>query len=149
MTYAEAAEKYMSWAKVKYKTSGALGNNIPSNARMFGLFMRNPEIEKVTLEDVTSYISLMLALGWHNNTIRRKMAHLRNFFHFLQLQRLQVIDYRTIPCPEKQFSEPTVVTEEQYRKIISVIPTHDIHGPRDLAMISLLHDTGMRLGELQ
>lgn len=108
MTYAEAAEKYMSWAKVKYRSSLTLGNNIPFNVRVFGVFMRNPEIEDVTVSDFTGYVTLMLALGWHPNTICRKISHLRNFFRFLQLEGLRVLDYRVIPSPQKQFTEPDV-----------------------------------------
>lgn len=64
------------------------------------------------------------------------------------LSGLKVIDHRMIPSPQKQFIEPQVLTEEQYRKIVSVIPVGRLYGARDLAQISLLHDTGMRVGEL-
>lgn len=138
----------MSWAKVKYRSSSALGNNIPSAVRAFGLFLRNPRIEEVKVGDVMNYINLMTALGWHPITICRKIAHIRNFFRFLQLQGLPVVDYRIIPSPQPQFSQPSILTEEEYRKIISVIATKELQGARDIAQISLLHDTGVRVGEL-
>lgn len=60
----------------------------------------------------------------------------------------RVIDYRVIPALQREFSQPDILTEEQYRQLLSVIPVHEPHGARDIAQISLLHDTGVRLGEL-
>ena len=40
------------------------------------------------------------------------------------------------------------VTEEEYRKIIGACHTETMRSLRDLAIVMLLHDTGMRIGEL-
>jgi hypothetical protein len=42
-----------------------------------------------------------------------------------------VIDQRVIPEPRKHFVVPGVLTERQYRKILSVIPIREAHGVRD------------------
>ena len=42
-----------------------------------------------------------------------------------------MIDQRVIPEPRKHFVVPGVLTERQYRKILSVIPIREAHGARD------------------
>jgi integrase/recombinase XerC len=114
------------------------------------LFVRDCDIERVRLEDVTSWFSLLNVLQWQHNSFITKAQALRKFFEFYKMQGYHVLEPNLIPLPSKEYNIPRVASEENYRKLLSAIPedTNDPRHIRNRAIIKLLWDTGARNGEL-
>lgn len=148
MKFSEAIEKFTNWRKFKVKGNTVKGYDL--TLKNFCLFLRNPEIENISITDVMDYLNGMQELGWDRNSFVGKCMALRKFFEFYRLQRFPVIDEDLIPIAHKEFKIPRVATEENYRTLLTAIPskTNDPRHIRNLAIVNLLWDTGARNGEI-
>jgi integrase/recombinase XerC len=147
MKFSDAIAKFSTWRQFKVKAQTVKGYD--KELRTFCLFLRNPEVENVSLMDVMDYLNGMQELGWKHNSFIMKCMALRKFFEFFRLQGYRVIDEALIPIPRKTFAIPRVLKEEDYRKLLAVIPTNnDPRHFRNRAIINLLWDSGARNGEI-
>lgn len=148
MTFKTAIDQFSNWRKFKVKSQTVRGYD--RELRNFSLFLRNPEIENVTLNDVMEYLNGMAEMGWDHNSFVGKCMALRKFFEFYRLQGYPVISEELIPIPSKEHKIPRIADEQTYQKLIKIIPTetNDPRHIRNLAIINLLWDTGARNGEL-
>jgi integrase/recombinase XerD len=148
MLFSEAITQFEKWNKIRRAAETIKGYSL--DLRQFCLYMRNPEIEAVTTNDIIEYFDMMSRLGWKWNGFLTKSLALRKFFEFWGLQGYQVLDWRLIPIPKREFNPPRVATEEEYTRLLKVIPekTSDHRHIRNRALIMMLWDTGARIGEL-
>ena len=148
MKFDEAIQKFTNWRKFKVKGGTVRGYDL--TLKNFCLFLRNPEIETITIADVMDYLNGMQELGWDHNSFVGKCMALRKFFEFYRLQKFPVVDEDLIPIAHKEFKIPRVATEENYQILIAAIPTktNDPRHIRNLAIVNLLWDTGARNGEI-
>ena len=144
-------DEFTDWRKFKLGATTLRGND--KDLRILCLFLRNPEIEDVQLKDVMGFLNLMVEIGWAPNSFVSKCMAFKKFFEFCNLRGYRTIDERLIPVPQKQYKIPRVATEEEYRKLVEVVPkypqeTRDLRHLRNTAIIHLLWDTGARNGEI-
>jgi site-specific recombinase XerD len=121
------------------------------DARQFCLFVHNPHIENVLLDDIERYFSEMEQVGFTRNGLQIKACALRKLFAALRRRGYIVLDPNDIPLPRKMFKEARVATDEQISKVLEVISNSPQRHCRlrNKAILLLLRDTGMRVGELQ
>ena len=144
----EAINEFSNWRQFKVKGSTVKGYD--REIRNFCLFLRNPDIVKVTLNDVMDYLNGVIELGWDPNSLMPRCMALRKFFEYLRLRGFTTLNEELIPIPRKQYKIPRVADEENYKKLVEIIPakTNDPRHIRNKAIINLLWDTGARNGEL-
>lgn len=144
----QAIQKFSRWKSFESKKCTSYSYEL--TLRQFALFIRNKDIESITLDDVMSYFSSMREIGWEDNSFIPKAIALRKFLEFFRKQEVHVLDPWLVPVPSKSYSMPRVATEASFRKLLEVIPT-DTTDPRHIrnkAIIQLLWDTGARNGEI-
>lgn len=148
MRLSEAIEKFTQWRTFKVKKGTVKGYDLI--LKQFCLFVRDCDIERVRLEDVTAWFGLLNDLKWQHNSFITKGMALRKFFEFYKSQGYNVLEPNLIPVPPKQYNIPRVATEENFQKLLSVIPTEtkDPRHIRNRAIVMLLWDTGARNGEI-
>lgn len=147
MRFSDAIDQFVKWKQIN--VSQATINGYSLDLRGFCLYMRNPEIEAVRIEDIIEYFDLMRTLGWKWNGFLTKSIALRKFFEFWAKQNYRVLNYNLIPIPRREYNPPKVASLEDHLKILSVIPeTKDHRHIRNRAIINLLWDTGARNNEL-
>lgn len=148
MKFNEAIKKFIEWKQINSSKGTLKGYEL--DLRSFCLYMKNPHIEEIRLEDITQYFGLMAELGWKWNGFVTKSIALRKLYQFYARQGYGVLNYELIPIPRREYNPPRVATEEEYGKLLSVIPEHsnDPRHIRNLAIVNMLWDTGARVGEL-
>lgn len=147
MQFSKAIDDFKQWRSLRVKDvtvaryDGAL--------RSFCLALDDPEVEQITSEQVVHYLLTMQRLGWKRNGVNITALAFRKFFEYLNLRNMRVIDEQLIPLPRKEFNIPRVATKESYEKLIAQIPAKTKHPNhiRNRALIALLWDSGMRVGE--
>jgi integrase/recombinase XerD len=110
--------------------------------------LRNPEIEKIGLEDVLQYLNDLKYLGWDQNVFQKKIGILKKFFKFFRDQEYKVLNYELLPQIEYTHKIPKVIDDENYAKLLKSIKTNLPDDLRNRALVMMLWDTGARNGEI-
>ena len=147
MKLIEAIQQFSEWKLLQVVPRTMMGYDF--ELRMFCLFLRNPDVDRVSLHDVLDYLNGMKELGWKQNSFTHKCAYLRKFFRFLRLRGHSRLNEELIPIPKREFKPPRVATEDEYEALLKVIPQNtDPRHIRNRSIINLLWDTGARVGEI-
>lgn len=147
MHLSQAIHDFKGWRSVKVQ--GLTVARYDSVLRIFCLCTGDPHIEDITPERVVHHLLEMQRLGWKRNGISIVALALRKFFEYYNLKGHKVMDEQLIPLPRKEFNIPRVATLEQFKKLLDTMPKKTNHPNhlRNRALVSLLWDTGARVGE--
>jgi len=99
---------------------------------------------------IRSWIVHMSQNGIVSKSIHRKMSSLRSFFKYCKKRNhIGINPMSKIVTPKLNKRLPTFVEEDKMRQLIENTPfTDDFYGMRDLLIIELLYQTGIRRAEL-
>ncbi len=106
--------------------------------------------QQVTREDVSDYIVHMKSLEYSSTTVARKLAALKSFFHFLEMERMvsenpaAMLDSPKI----RKYLPRALSTEDVDRLLAEPAKDSSPKGQRDRAIMEALYATGMRVTEL-
>lgn len=103
------------------------------------------EPSQLSLSILQSYLTYLDTQGYAITSQNRKVSALKTFFQFLQIVGRGAINpaNNLIP-PEKEQAEPRYLTQPEYSSLIGACSSH----PRDVAMIELILQTGIKLSEV-
>lgn len=147
MLFKDAIDEFSNWRNIKVKTGTVRGYD--RELRNLCLFLRNPDIEDIQINEVLEYLNGILELGWDRNSLLPRCMAIRKFFEFCRLSGYVVISEELIPVPRQEYKIPRVANKESYRQLLEVIPqNNDPRHIRNRAIINMLWDTGARIGEL-
>lgn len=103
------------------------------------------EVDQIGLRELNGFLAHLEGLGLSGSSRRRKTYTLKSFFNFLEEHRhtRENVAHRLVP-PQVESREPRVLSDEEYQRLqLQVRGQH-----RDAAIIELMLQTGIRLGEL-
>jgi len=102
-------------------------------------------VQDVTLTHLEGYLGYLDRQQRAGSSRRRKVSSIRSFFQFLTKQEILTRDptLNLLP-PKKEINQPRVLSEAEYKRLREAAQYH----PRDLAIIEVLLQTGMRLSEV-
>lgn len=146
MKMSQAIIEFLEWWKADGHSSSLRGYD--TALKQFCVFVRNKDIEDITDRDVTEWLNLMKDVGYDTNSLLVKAPVLRTFFgHFLK--KIKVLNPLLIPMPKQDIKRRRVPVEEDCQRVIEQIrKDKSLAGIRDLALFTLLKDTGARIGEV-
>ena len=147
MLFKDAIDQFSNWRQ--FKVNALTVKRYDKVLRIFCLYLHNPPIESIRLDDVLGYLSMMRQLGWKRNGIIIVTLALKKLFEFYNLQGYKVLNEFLIPTPKKEYNIPRIATEPGFKKLLNSIPKDNKpHHIRNRALISLIWDTGARNGEI-
>src|SRR5258708_33999342 len=120
MKFSLAIKTFEDWKRLQSKSTTVMG--FACELRAFCLFLRDPEVESITITMVLEYLEAQLALGWKRNTLAHKCNYLRGFFRFLRLQGGAVLDENLFPKPRHEHRLPRLATAEEYANLGAASP---------------------------
>ena len=103
-------------------------------------------------ENLSSYLSWLIDIGYARSSVVRKLSVLRSFFRWMHDEGL--VDQDPVPrmSPmKKEFRLPNFLSVEEVNTLIAVASeTEDNTGisVRDTAMLELIYAAGVRVGEI-
>lgn len=109
-------------------------------------------LKKITLDDIHSFV-YYLAIDNNNKpaTRARKISTIRVFFNYLATKAkiIEVNPAQNLETPKRDKRIPKYLTLEESQKLLNITANEDSkHKERDLAIITLFLNCGMRLSEL-
>lgn len=158
--------KYLTSFFVEYLSGerGANPNTIRSYSNAFTLLLsymdeiKHIKADKLKMEQITRKVVLDF-LDWlqnsrqsGNTTRNQRLAALHAFFKYMQYEDVQHLgqwqEILSIKIKKAERRSVNYLTVEGIKLLLEQIPTNTRMGRRDLAMISLLYDSGARVQEL-
>lgn len=104
-------------------------------------------IEEYTISDYVKY-NRWIEQRYSPYSIEYSTIIMKNFFQFYKEQNVQCLSPSLIKTPRIIAKSHRALTEDEYKLLIAQIPENDFTSLRDLVMIRLLWDTGVRVSEL-
>lgn len=129
------------------------------NLRQFQKHIGNKNVERISLfDDIISYSQHLRRTGRQPATVNLCMTALRQLWHMLFLLERQfnlTLPFRPLAIPIRKLTitrSHQAITEKDYKRLMRAIESMEPLRPfvriRDLAIYSLLYDTGLRVNEL-
>lgn len=148
MRLSEAIREFTKWKYIQVSPSTIYGYD--GNLRHFCIFIRDKEIEKITLDDVVEWIDWNTKMGFKTSQVEKHSIAIKELLRFYKNRGHNVLDYSLVPLPKrKNISIPRVANDSDYYKLLNSIPASSAYYHiRNRAIIGLLHDTGARVGEI-
>jgi Site-specific recombinase XerD len=146
MYFNEALKEYERFILLELKAVTAKG--YIHDLKSLCIYTRNCRIDQVTDNQVTGFLTFLQEIGYQYNGVAKKAMAYRNFWKWLNKKGIPSFFYDLIPCMDFEWTPKRVATEENYQKLLSVIPEKGYCHIRDRAIVMLLWDTGARRGEI-
>ena len=138
-------EQYLKWKKY-HAPRAAKAYEVW--VRRFQCFTKKP-VEDLTIHDWTDFAASLHDQQFAPKSVQFGLNVIHNYLRYWhELQVLRHFPLVLAMVPKATGCPHNAATEEEYRAMIRVLRAKGESGLRDLAMIMLLHDTGMRVGEL-
>lgn len=105
-------------------------------------------IEAYTSSDLVKYHD-WLQQRFSHASIRYATSIIKNFFLYFKMNNYKCISPKLIQLPRKRKANShRALTEEDFQRLNKTIKTDSFHSLRDLVILRMLWDTGMRVSEL-
>ena len=104
-------------------------------------------IEEYDVSDIVKYRK-WLESHYSSYSTQFAIVVIKNFFQFFKYQNYACLSPALIRIPRANQKSHRAITEGEFNKIISVIPSNEFLPLRDLIIVRLLWDTGVRVSEL-
>ncbi len=107
--------------------------------------LKRAEIHEVSKEDLESFLAKLATEGYTPKSVSRKINSTRTFYRFLKVNEYITDDPSLLVShPKYQLAPPRILTPTEYRALRDAAR----NDPRMFAVIELLLQTGIRIGEL-
>jgi integrase/recombinase XerD len=106
---------------------------------------REPGVEAFTAESLAAYCEYLGWQGRSQSTLARHLSALRTLAEHLGLDEVSKYEIRVERLP---IATPVALSEQQYEALVGACDTRKPTGMRDLAILRLLGDCGLRRSEL-
>ena len=95
--------------------------------------------------DIAEYLSHLAERGISGNSRARKLASIREYFRFLERERVVSVNPTLgVQTPKKERGSRTALRSDEYTKLLSLAGAN----PRDYAILQIFLQTGIRVSEL-
>lgn len=107
--------------------------------------LQKQNIHEVTKEDLQAFLAKMSKSGYTPKSLSRKINSTRTFYRFLKVNEYVTDDPSLLVShPRYELTPPRILTPTEYRALRDA----SRNDPRMFAIIELLLQTGIRIGEL-
>jgi integrase/recombinase XerD len=112
-------------------------------------YLQWKEVDDVTIEDLTGYISYLKEKGRADTTISRTIASMKAFFSFTNEFRYSKFNVANdLKAPKIEKKEPKVLSIQEIELLLGCPNKNTPKELRDKAMLELLYATGIRVSEI-
>jgi site-specific recombinase XerD len=145
----EYADVYLASRNLAPRTRREYSNDLKSLIAFLvdGCALHSPT--QVLKTHLDGYFAHLDGKGYSGAARRRQYSSIRSFFLFLlELGAIDIDPTKKLIPPEREYKEPRVLTEGEYKRLQLVVSQDpSFSAKRDIALIELLLQTGLRLSE--
>lgn len=106
------------------------------------------DVEDLSCEDLNNFSYDQAINGRSPTTIARRLATMKNFFLFLESEKIATnLLTEEISLPKKDKNLPVVLNEEEVKNLLNAPNLTDEIGIRDYAILQVMYSCGLRVSE--
>jgi site-specific recombinase XerD len=140
-------KEFETYLKVDKELASHTCSAYMRDLKEFGEFSRVNSEEKIDRSHVRGFLSFLSEKMNQPITRRRKLTSVRMFFRFLEDEKyIKDNPTKGLPSPRVEDKEPSFLTEGEIKKLMMTVEKSG--SERDMAIIRILVETGIRLNEL-
>lgn len=147
MELKDAHKKFQDYLKSKNKASAtilAYGKDIEQLIN-FLIELKKHHIHEVSTGDIQAFLVSLHGKGYTPKSVSRKLNSTRTFYRFLKINELVTDDPSlVVDHPKYELNPPRILSPLEYRALRDAASVD----PRIYAIIEILLQTGIRIGEL-
>jgi integrase/recombinase XerC len=120
-------------------------------AAILGKRVDEIDVASITADHVRSYLAELMKNKAARATVQRRLSAIKAFFRYRETTIGAASPARTIRSPKNVRGLPSILQEDEVRRLIEFSPTPDHSSPaslRDRAIFETLYSSGLRVGEL-
>ena len=140
----EKIEEYLDWKGIH---SPKASISYKSWLMLFIRICGDKPLEQYRITDIVSYQKWLKA-HYSSYSLEYATVIIKNFFQFFRDQNYACLPPSLIKRKKGRAKSHRAIREEEFEKIISIIPENDFWGLRDNLIVRMLWDTGVRVSEL-
>ncbi len=144
----EAHSEFINHLKGKKRASAtvlAYGKDIEQLVKYFTDNLKKAHVHEIKAEDIRNFLNNLEKTGYTKKSISRKLNSTKTFFRFLKIQEYITDDPASlVDHPKFETKPPRILSPIEYRALRDAARDD----PRIAAIIEILLQTGIRIGEL-
>lgn len=145
----EAFLKYLKFCKIEKNLTNITINNYKEDFKAFlEYFPYIKEVSDLTDDDINDFIYKQSIKNLKPKTISRRVSTIKNFYAFLESEKIKTGILKTVYIPKKDNYLPTYLTIEEVDKLLATFDKETDVDIRNKAMIEMMYSCGLRVSEL-
>ena len=120
-------------------------------AAVLGKRVDEIDVASITADHVRSYLAELMKNKAARATVQRRLSAIKAFFRYRETTIGAASPARTIRSPKNERRLPSILQEDEVRRLLEFSSTPDDSTPaslRDRAIFETLYSSGLRVGEL-
>lgn len=116
--------------------------------KQFIEFTQISDISELSTKEITNFILHLSRIGKSTSTIIRRAGTIRQFYVFLQREKIIVNQASIIDMPKKGEYLPSVLSNDEIELLFDQPNLKKDDGYRDRTMLEIMYSSGLRVSEL-
>lgn len=149
MNINDAFLKYLKFCKIEKNLTNITIKNYQEDFDYFlNSFKNIKDTSALSNEDIDNFIYFQRKEGLKTSTISRRVSTIKNFYSFLESEKIKTGILKKISLPKKESYLPTYLTIEEVNNLLATFDNQTPKEIRNKAMIEIMYSCGLRVSEL-
>ena len=148
MTLNEASDLYFEYLRVEKGVSNETIINYTYDLKQFFEVLDKHSTEDLKSSDIQEFIRIQTQNMLSIPTILRRISSTKNFYLFLEKERIISFQIDTLEKPKGSKKLPVCISIEEVEALLNQPNLDKPEGQRDRAMLEVMYSSGLRISEL-
>lgn len=148
MNLQEASELYFQYLRVEKGVSSETIQNYAYDLKLFFAELHKEETQDLKVNDISEFIRIQTKNMLSVPTILRRISSTKNFYLFLEKERIITFQIENFDKPKGAKKLPTCISIEEVEALLNQPDLDKAEGQRDRAMLEVMYSSGLRISEL-
>ena len=148
MTLDEAASLYFQYLRVEKGVSNETIRNYDYDLKIFFETLNKHTTSDLKSKDIQEFIRIQTQNMLSIPTILRRISSIKNFYLFLEKERIISFQIDSLEKPKGSKRLPTCISFEEVEALLEQPDLTKPEGQRDRAMLEVMYSSGLRISEL-
>ena len=148
MTLNEASDLYFQYLRVEKGVSNETIINYAYDLKQFFEVLDKHSTEDLKSSDIQEFIRIQTQNMLSIPTILRRISSTKNFYLFLEKERIISFQIDTLEKPKGSKKLPVCISIEEVEALLNQPNLDKPEGQRDRAMLEVMYSSGLRISEL-